>query len=445
MSNAQPGIRPPADVQAFVQALEGQLAAGNPPEPLAAGREVWVARAPGRLDLMGGIADYSGSLVLQMPIAEAAIAAVQRGPRSIVSILSLPDRWFEAPLAEVLERPRDALRGSWAAYIAGVLPVLAQECGLHFEGGVRILLDSRVPEGKGVSSSAAIEVATMQAVAAAFGVELAAPRLAVLCQKVENQIVGAPCGLMDQMTAACGEAGRLLALLCQPDRLQGTVPLPADLSVWGLDSGIRHSVAGADYGSVRIGAFMGRRIAGWADYLANMTPSLLAQRYEAMLPDQITGSEFLSRYGSHDDPVTTIEPARTYAVRRPTTHPVHEHHRVQCFAEVLGRPESPARNQLLGELMYQSHASYSACGLGCPATDLLVELVRQGGPAAGLYGAKATGGGSGGTVAVLGSTQAGPAIRQLCDDFARQTGHTPFVFSGSSPGAAATGTIRITP
>src|SRR5947207_11489583 len=100
----------------------------------------------------------------------------------------------------------------------------------------------------------------MQALAAAYELEISAPELALLCQKVENYVVGAPCGVMDQMTAACGEANRLLALLCQPAELVGQVSLPQTLEVWGIDSGIRHEVGGADYGDVRAGAFMGYRI-----------------------------------------------------------------------------------------------------------------------------------------------------------------------------------------
>ena len=84
--------------------------------------------------------------------------------------------------------------------------------------------------------------------------------MALLCQQVENLVVGAPCGVMDQMAAISGEAGRLMALLCQPAEFEGTVPIPASLAVWGIDSGIRHAVTGADYGSVRVGAFMGYRV-----------------------------------------------------------------------------------------------------------------------------------------------------------------------------------------
>jgi L-arabinokinase len=93
----------------------------------------------------------------------------------------------------------------------------------------------------------------------------------------------------------------------------------------------------------------------------------------------------------------------------------------------------------LGELMYQSHESYSACGLGTRETDLLVELVRSAGPSQGLYGARMTGGGSGGTVAVLGRRDATPAIEEIAAKYAQTTGHRPHIFSGSSPGAAAFG------
>ncbi len=93
-----------------------------------------------------------------------------------------------------------------------------------------------------------------------FGVEITPRELALLCQIVENRIVGAPCGVMDQMTAACGEEGELLALLCQPAELLDTVTLPRGVAVWGIDSGVRHSVGGGDYTSVRVGAFMGYRM-----------------------------------------------------------------------------------------------------------------------------------------------------------------------------------------
>lgn len=462
--------------------------------------EIIVARAPGRLDVMGGIADYSGSLVLEMPIREATFAALQRNASRSLRIVSLsedPQResFFEMPLeafdsngcpldyesARALFQ-RDPAR-HWAAYVAGVFLVLMRERGIVFQEGARILIDSGVPEGKGVSSSAALEVSVMQAVVAAYDIAITPRETALLCQTVENLVVGAPCGVMDQMTAACGEDGRLLALLCQPAELIDTIPIRDGIAIWGLDSGVRHSVSGADYGDVRVGAFMGYRmiadlaglkvrqdVAGgiariddpyWRGYLANISPQEF-ERYEVNLPERIGGAEFLSRYHGTTDSVAIISPEGSYAVRVPTAHPIYENNRVRRFAELMsegtarsnitaedaqdaeGSRRSKHRLELMGELMYQSHASYSACGLGSVETDLLVRLVRETSPTNGLHGARITGGGSGGTVAIIGSRDAGAAIAKVADRYAEETGYQPHVLSGSSPGSAAFGFLKLT-
>jgi L-arabinokinase len=312
-----------------------------------------------------------------------------------------------------------------------------------------------VPEGKGVSSSAALEVATMSAVAAAFNIEIAPREIALLCQHLENLVVGAPCGVMDQMTSACGEAHQLLSLVCQPAELLGSIRLPDDLAVWGLDSGTRHSIGGGDYGSVRAGAFMGYRIladvAGsnadqkWNGYLANIEPDEFEEKFARYLPESMLGADFLERYGNTTDTVTTVERDRTYAIRAPAMHPIYENFRVRRFAELLQRPGELGQDEKieLGKLMYESHESYSACGLGSPPTDLLVELVRATGVERGLFGAKITGGGSGGTVAVLGERDAETAVKKVADRYAALMGYEPYIFSGSSPGSAAFGHLVV--
>ncbi len=450
----------------------------------AADRPITVARAPGRLDVMGGIADYSGALVLEMPIHEATLAAVQLDDSRRLRIVSLgardPERSldFEMPLSDFetqggpisFEQARRYFqrdpRRHWAAYVAGAFLVLMRERGMRFAGGARILIDSSVPEGKAVSSSAALEVAVMQAVLGACGVgaDRCPPReMALLCQRVENCVVGAPCGVMDQMTAVCGRADQLMGLLCQPAEVVDSIPVPDDLAFWGIDSGVRHAVGGSAYTRVRIGAFMGYRIIAelaklrvhsgpsggvvriddsvWHGYLANIPPDVFDAQYARQLPEHIRGADFLARYGGTTDPVTAVEPEGVYAVRTPTAHPIHEHVRVRRFAELLRAEGEPHRLESLGQLMYDSHASYSACGLGSAATDRLVELVREAGVSSGLLGAKITGGGSGGTVAVLGLRDAQEAIASVARRYAALTGHLPQVFSGCSPGAAEFGTI----
>ena len=435
--------------------------------------EIIVARAPGRLDLMGGIADYSGSLVLQYPIREATFTAIQKSSSPAIRVVSLSNetgdfRSFEISLEELRKRDYKATReffqtdaeNHWAAYAVGVFAVLSRELNVDFPTGARIFISSNVPEGKGVSSSAALEVATMQAVNAAFNLNLGARELALLCQKTENEIVGAPCGVMDQMVSACGEENKLLALVCQPAELKGTISLPDEIEIWGIDSGIRHSVAGADYGSVRAGAFMGFRIIAeiarlrienlennlvkiadekWRGFLANITPEEFEKDFKTKLPEKIAGAEFLEKYHGTTDKITVINPAKEYAVLNPTAHPIYENYRVRRFAEILNERLTDSNLKLLGELMFASHASYSACGLGSEGTDLLVEMVKNAGAENGLYGAKITGGGSGGTVAVLGRRVAGEAVEKIVEKYAAQTGRHAQIFSGSSPGAAKFG------
>nr|ALS89956.1 gal_kin [uncultured bacterium] len=468
-----------SDVEAFI----GTLSSIEARAFVDSNAEIFVARAPGRLDVMGGIADYSGSLALELPIREATLVALQRNESRELKIVSLSAeennqaRSFEMPPADFesdgkpisYEKARALFRReasqSWAAYVAGAFLVLMRERGVCFKQGARILIDSRVPEGKGVSSSAAIEVAVMNAVAAAFDVSIAPRQMALLCQIVENHVVGAPCGVMDQMAASCGEANQLLALLCQPAELEAMRRIPEEIAVWGIDSGIRHSVGSGDYGSVRTGAFMGYTIiaelAGlpidetdvkgvvsirdpnWRGYLANIAPSQFEQHYGPHLPERITGAEFLSRYKGITDPVTRVQKERSYSVLAPTAHPIYEHERVCRFAELLGAAQTEREFISLGDLMYGSHASYSACGLGSAGTDLLVELVRSAGYKQGLYGAKITGGGSGGTVAVLGRRGADASVEQVADEYERRMNYRPRIFSGSSPGAARFGYLKL--
>jgi galactokinase len=464
------------DLGRFAAAVAARVNDGSwPPGGGGDDGPVFLARAPGRLDVMGGIADYSGSLVLQWPIREATRVALRPWRERRISIVSIDPKGHERHCDVPLDLVADASLGyddvrawfaadparHWAAYVAGVFHVLAREHAARFEQGAAILIESDVPEGKGVSSSAAIEAATMEAVMAAWPIDIE-PRLRALrCQQVENLIVGAPCGVMDQMATICGEAGSLLALLCQPAELQGSIALPHGLAVWGIDSGIRHAVTGADYGAVRVGAFMGYRILAelarlrvtpgnrpghvvvedprWHGYLANVGSEAFRQ-FAPDIPDYLDGEAFLTRYQGTTDLVAPVDPARRYAVRTPTAHPIHEHERVTAWARQLRSAPDPAR---LGALMYESHASYSACGLGSDGTDRLVALAREAGLEQGIYGAKITGGGSGGTVAVLADAGARDVVQDIARRYAAETGRAAHLFEGSSPGAAQVGAIRL--
>ena len=435
-----------------------------------AGNDIFVVRAPARLDVMGGIADYSGAVVLQYPLDRAVVLGLQRRQDNCIVIRSLglereglsPD--FQFPLDEFssggLVRSYESLHAelksdpktSWAAYIVGVFQVLLGEGVVKdFPSGTTIGLSSTIPVGAGIASSGALEVATMAAVVAAYGLKLDGLEMARLCQLAENRVVGAPCGIMDQVTSLFGQKGELLALECQPHRLLANLALPEGFCAVGIDSGVKHSVGGSRYTDTRIGAFMGHKIIcqyllsqghskdPYNGYLCNITPQEYNRTYRELLPKSITGAEFLARFGPTIDPVTTIEPAKTYRPRSRTEHPIYENARVKRFMALLEQAEKGEPSAAVleaGRLMYASHWSYGQrCGMGAPETDLIVRLVRQAGPKRGLYGAKITGGGSGGTVAVLASVDSGDAIDEIAQRYSEETGHQPNLFQGSSPGA----------
>ena len=444
---------------AFAQLCRGEAAAffdGRGP--------VHIARAPGRLDVMGGIADYSGSVVLEGTIGEAAFAGVQLRSDGLVRVWSFgaEQEGFSARRDVRLDdlRSADGYAGvralfgtdpatAWAAYLAGAFPVLEREGVAADLPGANLLLHSRVPVGAGVSSSAAIEVATTFALDGALGLGLGGLHLARLCQIVENEVVGAPCGIMDQVTCALGEAGKLLALRCRPHDLLGQHELPAGWHVYGLNSHVKHSVSGSRYGRARTAAFMGLGIIAQHDaagevgrYLCNLSPQRYRERFRHLLPGKLRGAEFLERFGPHPDAVTTVDPEQTYSVRACTEHPIYESHRVEAFIACLQRAREGDRRAGIeaGKLMYGSHWSYGAkCALGSRETDLLVRLVRDRGPDQGLLGAKITGGGGGGTVAVLSDRNVTDTLHEVCAAYERAAGIRAEIITGTSPGAYAAG------
>jgi len=432
---------------------------------------VTLAHAPGRLDVMGGVADYSGSLVAEMSIAEAALVAL--APRTDRTLrvwsrgieaehltpqvsLSLDDFYADGVLVDyeaVHSRLRHDPQTRWAAYLFGCVYVLLAEGILpDFPRGANLLLDSRVPLGAGVSSSAAIEVATMQAISAAYGLRLNGILLARLSQMVENKVVGAPCGIMDQMTSALCVSNSLLLILCQPHEVVGTQALPGGVRVFGINSAVKHSVGGSAYTRARVAAFMGRKLLSQEigrdlPYVVQCSTMMYEGLEQAgLLPEIISGRDFLDKFGETGDSVTRIDPAMDYPVKASTEHAIFENRSVTTFVRTLAvdKPDA-ARLIRAGRFMFHSHDSYTRIGLGSPETDLLVELGRAAGPDKGIYGAKITGGGSGGTVAFLTyGNQAEQTVHEIAEAYQEQTGLTPQIFEGGlSPGAIAFGSEQV--
>lgn len=472
-----------------------------------AGVPTFVARAPGRLDVVGGIADYSGSLVLQLPLSLASFAACQMvsDGRSEVVVRSPPRADVRVPSQrlESVAGAREAFQGDsrWAAYAVGALATADRKPPSG--SSVRLFIRSTVPEGAGVSSSAAVAVSCSAALTAALlptsAEAVPSLRLAACAQAAENGVAGAPCGFMDHAVAAAGLSGRLLQLRCQPVELLGFAELPRSVAIWGIDSGVRHSVAGDAYAVARIAAFAALGKVQHKNASVKTLCSLSSADCEKLLQDvpDYLGYEELAE--PHPDEVAHPSAKHPrYPLRSAAAHATGESERAARFAEILERmhkqesccaaekngqtgrlkPEktgtaapcspvgTPPLNALdatsswpwhaemvsLAEMLASSHRGYSAVGLGSPNADRIVELVaaeraeaESRGVQPALYGARITGGGCGGTVCVLGraGSEGEAAVRRVADAYAIWAGKGGFVFSGSSDGAAAYGTYRV--
>lgn len=467
------------------------------------GKPMRVSRAPGRLDVMGGIADYTGSLVLEAPLDRACAVVIQERDDRQVQIVSLnlldEHRPFtlRVPLdalatgdLETLRREFSQPGRGWAGYIAGCLFQLHEQGYVDLASpavkGLNIALYSTVALGAGISSSAAIEVATMTNLVAHFGIDGAPgvpPRtrlqiahcktidpmkLSAMCQQVENRVVGAPCGIMDQVSSCYGEQGALLRMICQPHEIQPSLFLPTGVRAIGINSNVKHSVGGGMYGKTRCAAFMGHKIildkmrqmgtaAGktmTADpmngYLANLDPDDYKKFFRPYILEFMEGDDFLNKHGQTIDTATKVDPSIEYHVQHATDHHVLEAMRVRNFATHIesaaglqvGSAERKLALDKAGHLMYASHLSYTNDAmLGAPECDLLVKLIRDREPQ-GFYGAKITGGGSGGTVATLCdiSERTDSAILDIMAEYEKATGNKPESFLGTSPGAWHAGT-----
>ncbi|MGP0031613.1 MAG: hypothetical protein ACLPVF_14040 [Acidimicrobiales bacterium] len=349
--------------------------------------------APGRLDLLGGVADYAGALVLELPTRQSTEVVVESADALMVG----PATLSPAAMAGLAGRPYAEVRAAladlprWTHYVLGVALVLLRH-GLIEPPRGRVEISSDLPASIGVASSAALEVASARALGVA-GIDPL--RVAALCQEAENQVVGAPCGIMDQVAVAMGVPGAALPILCRPASTGDAVPLPPGLEVVGWPTGVAHDVGGVPYRRARAAAFMGKRMveaaaAGRSWPWVSQLPQSVVDR----LPEVMDGSTFLDRWGHHGDDVTSVDPAEVYPVRAATRFGRAEDERSRRALEALRRGDARA----VGNGMAASQAGYDAMGLGHRAATAVVgaALARPG-----VHGARSSGGGCGGTVVVL--------------------------------------------
>ncbi|MDH6144260.1 MULTISPECIES: galactokinase [Kitasatospora] len=344
---------------------------------------VWAA--PGRVNLIGEHTDYNDGFVLPIALPQSVkVAAAPRADGRLRLYSAQGDgRVTDLTVAEL----EPGALASWAGYPAGVVWAL-REAG-HHVGGADLYFDSDVPTGAGLSSSSALECATAVAYRDLYRLELPAPKLAVTAQRAENRFMGVPCGVMDQMAAACCTEGAALFLDTR-DLSQRQIPFrPADrgLVLLVIDSRVKHDIGDGAYAKLRSACERAAELLelpALRDLATEALPAALAQ-----LPDELVP-----------------------LVR----HVVTEDARVAQAVEVLDRGDYEA----LGPILTAGHASLrDDFQVTCPETDLAVAEAL----AAGALGARQTGGGFGGSVIALVARESAGAVGQAVTAACRAAGY----------------------
>ncbi len=323
--------------------------------------------APGRVELLGNHTDYNDGVVLSAALDLGVTVTGERSGSSAVSVASEGFGEVEVKLAGGLVK-----RGDWSDYAVGVMDVMRRE-GLPIDG-VRAVYQSNLPVGAGLSSSAAIEVATAVFLRELFELELGRMDVAKLCRRAENEFVGVNCGLLDQVSSVFGEVGRAVHLDCRDESVR-TISFPEGVELLVVNSGAHHELSGGEYNERREQCIAAARGMG----LASLREADSAMLVTADLPD---------------------------VTRRRAAHVVGEMERVEAGVKRL-----EARDVVgFGRLLSASHrSSMENFENSTPELDVLVEvaLLQEG-----VLGSRLTGGGFGGATVSLVRADKVEAVRQ---------------------------------
>ncbi len=348
------------------------------------------AVAPGRVEIMGNHTDYNGGFVLPAALDKATAMVGAATGDSAIRIYAADFRREAVFSASNLQRDP---HNSWASYVLGVVDQL-QQLGVKI-GGFQAVIHSDVPGGAGLSSSAALEVATAFFLKQLFPFDLGPMQIARLCQKAENEFVGVPCGILDQFSSVFGIDGGLLFLDCLTLEHSAVKMGRDDIAIVICDSNVKHAHAGGDYTTRR------------AECMA------AAAHFGKQLLREVTWEEFIARENELPE-----------NQRKRAKHILTEDERVLLMRDAAKAGDT-AR---MGLLLAEGHASCrDLFENSTPEIDLLVVLASQ---IPGCIGAKMTGGGWGGCTVNLVYANAVPEFcRSLAARYKERTGNIASVYA----------------
>jgi len=368
------------------------------------GQEPLVVQAPGRVNLIGEHTDYNEGFVFPAAIGfQTQVAIAKRGDRRLVVT---SENYGERVEYDLPNLPRSR-RGHWSDYVVGVAGELERKVGGL--PGANLLLHGDVPQGAGLSSSASLEVAVCKAFLELSERTMDGVAIALLCQKAENEFVGARCGIMDQFISVHGKKDHALRLDCRTLEYR-LLPIPSDVRLVICNTMVRHSVAGGEYNRRR-------------------AECETAARFFA---ERVRGVKSLRDVTLEDFEKLGKEMPET--IQKRCRHVLTENLRVLEAEEALQAGDLG----LFGKLMGKSHASLrDDFEVSCEELDVMVQLAKQN---AGVYGARMTGGGFGGcTINLVQDNHVESFRKNVAAGYEKATGHAPEIYVSS----AADGARRI--
>jgi len=396
----------------------------------ANGTATWFA--PGRANLMGEHTDYNGGLVLPFALGQGITASATPRPDALLVLRSkqMPDDLVTVSLASLA--PRSV--SGWAAYPAGVAWAL-REAGYPVPGA-DIDIDSDLPVGAGVSSSAALECSVALALCDLGGHAIERRELARIARRAENDFVGAPTGMIDQSASLLCEAGHAMLLDCQTRAIRQVPfrPGPEGMTALVIDTRVPHSLADGQYAARRAECEEAARRLG-ASSLGSLAVRVSSEVAApgATAADEIAAAGTGRFRAAADDLLAGLSDP---VLNRRARHVLTDSARARAIADVLSAagPADQGAYQMIGDLLTEGHASLrDDFEVSWPEADVTVETAL----AAGAFGAKMIGGGFGGSVLALAPTAALPAVRSaIRTRFARDSWDSPgFLAAIPSPPA----------
>src|SRR3954468_22486862 len=359
----------------------------------------WIAAAPGRVNLIGEHIDYNHGFVLPMVIDRYCIVAAadnQTGNANIYSAQANEEVKIQlAPPGASGSASASQSKGRWSNYVEGVIAG-CEERGLH-PTGFNAVVDSDVPLGGGLSSSAAIEVATATLIEAITGKSLEPVAKALLCQKAEHEYAGVPCGIMDQFASVMCKADHLMLLDCRSQQIEHIPFTDPNITVLIINTNVKHELSGGEYAERRAQCESAAR--------KLRVPSLRDASEEQLQACRgLTDVEFRRARHAISEIARTVEAAA--AVKAGNWNRV-------------------------GELMYASHNSLrDDYEVSCRELDLLVQFAQEIGNEGGVIGSRMTGGGFGGcTVSLVETAKVDRVTRQIADAYRVETGIEPSILT----------------